>query len=212
MSAHRATSGRPWLGLAMTVLAVALGCGACASSGPPAPPPTPAPTPLARLNTSAMALPRIDFCTLVPSPAVRHALGRARADLTQWGDGDPTEVQGEGRQVVAEHGCAWSAGSAVARAWTYAPPVTRSLANAVIAESTAQEQRQRCRDVDGPPFGRPSLTQVCSEGALRRVRHAGLFGDTWLTCEVSDDAATGAVRKRAAAWCVDVVNTLNLTR
>ncbi|MGN6251039.1 MAG: hypothetical protein ACTHNS_04395 [Marmoricola sp.] len=216
MSDSGAASARPLLAVLLATLTLL--CGGCASSGTPAPTPRPSPTPLARLNTSVMVLPRIDFCTLVPAPAVRRALGGRTGDLARWADGDATTVGAAGRQVVAEHGCAWSAGTAVARAWTFAPPVTPAQARAVVARSRTQQRTQqpgrgqRCRDVDGPAFGRPSLTQVCSQGATRRVRHAGLFGDTWLTCEVADDAATGVVRRRADAWCVEVANTLNLTR
>ncbi len=46
-----------------------------------------------------------------------------------------------------------------------------------------------------------------------RVRHAGLFGQTWLTCEL---AATGddlaGLRERTDDWCVEVANTLNTAR
>ena len=192
--------------------AIGLGCVGCASSSTPTSAPTPQPTPLARLNTAAMELPRIDFCALVPRTAVKEALTAAHSSSTHWGNGQRTDLAGVGQQVVAEHGCAWTAGTAVARAWTYAPPVTAGLAQAVVAQSRQQGQRQRCHDLSGPPFGQPSLTQICTDGGTHRVRHAGLFGDTWLTCEVADDAGVAAVRHRADAWCVDIANVLNMTR
>lgn len=208
MSRSRRIVRRSLIGVA----AVALGCTACAPSGTPTVAPTPEPTPLARLNTDAMALPRIDFCTLVPATAVKDALAAARGTPKRWGNGQRTDLPGVGQQVVAEHGCAWTAGTAAARAWTFAPPVSRTLAHAVVTRSRQQDQRQRCHDLSGPPFGQPSLTELCSDGGTHRVRHAGLFGDTWLTCEVADAAPVRAVRHRADAWCVQVANVLNTTR
>lgn len=205
MSRSRHVLLRPLIGVA----AIALGCAGCASSGTPTVVPTAQPTPLARLNTAAMSLPRIDFCTLVPATAVKGALAAAHGTPKRWGNGQGTDLPGVGQQVLAEHGCAWTAGTAVARAWTYAPPVSHTLAQAVVAQS---RQQDRCHDLSGPPFGQPSLTQLCTDGATRRVRHAGLFGDTWLTCEVADTAAVAAVRRRADAWCVDIANVLNMTR
>lgn len=197
------------LGPLLALAAVALGCAGCASSGTPVAVPTPAPTPLARLNTAVMVLPRIDFCTLVPAVAVRHALGGAKGVAEHWNNGGRTDVPGVGEQVVAEHGCAWTAGAAAARAWTYAPPVRPALARAVVGQAGSEPG---CHEVHGPTFGQPSLTQVCARGGTQRVRHAGLFGDTWLTCEVTDAAPAQAVRRRADAWCVDIANTLNMTR
>jgi hypothetical protein len=191
------------------VAAIALGCAGCGPSGSPRVAPTPEPTPLARLNTAAMALPRIDFCTLVPPTAVKDALAAAHGTPKRWGNGQGTDLPGVGEQVVAEHGCAWTAGTAAARAWTFAPPVSRTFASAVAAQARRQGN---CHDLSGPPFGQPSLTQLCSDGATHRVRHAGLFGDTWLTCEVADAAPVRAVRHRADAWCVQVANVLNTTR
>lgn len=186
-----------------------LGVGGCAGARPPAAAPTPAPTPIARLNTAEMSIPRIDFCTLVPAQAVRQAL-RAKPSTSQgWGNGDQTGVPGEGRQVVAEHGCAWSAGAASARAWIYAPPVGAALARAV-AQQAAHERD--CHDVNGPAFGTPSVVQVCSASGSQRVRHAGLFTDTWLSCEVGDQAPVAQVRRRADAWCVAIATALNTSR
>lgn len=187
------------------VLLGAAGCGAAR----PVAAPTPAPTPLARLNTAEMTIPRIDFCTLMPPRAVRRALHAKPAADQRWGNGDQADVPGEGRQVVAEHGCAWSAGAASARAWIYAPPVQAALARSVVRQ---EAHEPHCRRVRGPAFGRPSLVQICSQAGSIRVRHAGLFGDTWLTCEVSDQAGAQRVRRRADAWCVDVATTLNTTR
>ena len=55
------------------------------------------------------------------------------------------------------------------------------------------------------------MTQTCREPEPSGcVRHAGLFGQTWLSCEVTDPTdGVPAVRARADQWCVEVVNALN---
>ena len=40
----------------------------------------------------------------------------------------------------------------------------------------------------------------------RRVRHAGLFGQTWLACEVEGPRVED---ERAEQWCVTLVNSLD---
>jgi hypothetical protein len=84
------------------------------------------PTPIARLNTAAMQIPRIDFCSRVPAKAVTDALASKRSRLAAYRDGDRTAVAG-GTDTVAENGCAWvsTTGPALARAWVFASPVDR---------------------------------------------------------------------------------------
>ena len=68
--------------------------------------------------------------------------------------------------------------------------------------------------MSGPAYGKPTVTQVCRRaGGEQRVRHAGLFGQTWLSCEVAAPSAEAAgIRDRADAWCVQVANALNTAR
>lgn len=197
--------------MAALALATLLAVSGCSGSGAPPKAQAAPPTPIARLNTAAMTLPRVTFCSRLARTAVRAALGSAgRWRLATYRDGDRTAV-GAGTDTVAEDGCAWAAdtGSALARAWVFAPPADTQLARQVIREARG---RSGCRLVKGPAFGSPSLTQVCTGTTGTRVRHAGLFGSTWLSCEVSADASVAVVRKRADAWCVQVVNTLNTAR
>ena len=130
--------------------------------------------------------------------------------LAAYHDGDKTAVAG-GTDTVAENGCAWVAtdGAALARAWVFSSAVDRSLARAALKDARGE---QGCHLVRSPAFGSPSLTQVCSTNGSVRVRHAGLFGSTWLSCEVSDQATAAEVRRRADAWCVQIANTLNTSR
>jgi len=172
-----------------------------------------------------MRLPRIDFCSLVPTRAVAGALGGRPQARRTWGNGDRLALRGV-EDTVAETGCAWSrpdgptAGrgtapsSTTARAWVFARPVEQADAAAVVAQAGAV---RGCRVPAGPAYGDPSVTQLCSSPAAglaageQRVRHAGLFGTTWLTCEVQGPAS-GTLRSRADAWCVEVANALDTTR
>ena len=196
------------LGIAGAVAALLLLLCACGGSTPEAR--KAAPTPIAKLNTAAMAIPRVDFCSRVPATAIRAALGTSHWRPASYRNGDRTGINGI-TDTAAEDGCAWAAdsGAALARAWVFAPPVHSSLAHVVIAEAKAHPG---CSLVHGPDFGKPSLTQRCKDSDGIRVRHAGLFGTTWLSREVSDQARARAVRKRANAWCVQIVNALNTTR
>jgi len=168
------------------------------------------PTPIAKLNTAVMRLARVEFCSRVPDAAVKDALDSTKWRPAAYRNGDRTGISGL-TDTVAEDGCAWAAvsGDALARAWVFAPPADRRLARSVIAEARHHEG---CRLVHGPDFGSPSLTQVCRDPDGVRVRHAGLFDTTWLSCEISDSAPARAVRERADAWCVQIANALNTTR
>ena len=212
----RPTTARRWLDLpAAAVLVGALLMGAlsgCAED-PPAAAPEPSPTPLANLNTASMQIPRIDFCKLVQPEAVRDALAGKPDDAAAYGNGDVEPLSGVPDEVLHEIGCAWRTSSgATARAWVFARPMTPESAQPVIAAGTATKG---CRQTPGPAFGRPTYTQQCSfDGGEQRVRHAGLFGQTWLTCEVTAPSGTtqGEVGSRAGAWCVEVASALNTAR
>jgi hypothetical protein len=196
--------GRATLAALAAVLGlVATGCGGTATP----PTATAPPTPLAQLNGTALDIPRIDFCSLLPPVAIRQALGTNGWARDDWGNGDRTDVAGT-TDVVAEHGCRWraDAGTAQASAWVFAGPVDRTTARGVIRQARTATA---CHLVAGPTYGDPSLTQVCEVPGSARVRHAGLFGDSWLTCEVLDAEPVAAVRARADAWCVEVANALN---
>ena len=177
-------------------------------SAPPA-----KPTPMASLDTTALQVPRIEFCELVTSSAVSDALDAEADTETSYRSGDEADLPGVGQEVVHEIGCAWSTDAgATARAWVFARPVEAAFAKTVLASS---RQTKGCQTSPGPSYGDPSLTQTCRlpDGA-RRVRHAGRFGQTWLTGEVSAPAPAHGdeVSARSERWCVEVANTLNASR
>ncbi len=180
--------------------------------------PIPSAIPVERLNTDQMMLPRIDFCALVPRAVVDRALDTRAWELRDWQNGDQAPLVAGREDVVAEHLCQWTAksGQSTARAWMFARPV-----NAKFARRVARTQlRSRsgpldCRGQRTSHFGSPSLLQTCHGADVVRVRRAGLFHDTWLTCEVSDAAATSTtavVRMRADNWCSEVTTNLSTTR
>lgn len=193
----------------MTTLTLVLLSG-CSGSAPRAAPRTARPTPIARLNTAQMELHRIPFCDLLPRQAVTEALAGRATDRSSWRNGDTTPVVGGRGDRAQELGCRFSAGSSTAAAWVFASPVEPGFAHQVVRDSSREDG---CRDEPGATFGQPSELQTCRlPGGVVRVRHAGLFGQTWLTCQVSAAATEQQVTRRADAWCVQVANTLNTTR
>lgn len=202
------TSGlRLWAGATVAVTSLT-GVAGCAAGTPKATAPAAAPpTPIARLNTAQLVLHRIPFCDLVPRSAITDALGRRPTSHASWGNGDSSAFVGGPGDRSQEFGCRFSAGSAVAEAWVFASPVRPSLAEQVVRDATHEKG---CRDALAPSFGSPSVEQLCrQDGDVVRVRHAGLFGATWLTCQVSASLPGGQVGRRADAWCVQVANALN---
>ena len=205
----RSSARRPFLlGFsAVVALGVMTGCSEDEKAAP-----DPAPTPIASLNTVEMELPRIEFCQLVSDSAVEDALGGKPASDSSYGNGEELEVEGVGKDVVHEIGCSWTGESGnTARAWVFARPVNTEFARSVIASG---KETEGCRTVAGPPYGKPASTQLCQlDDGEQRVRHAGLFGQTWLTCDLAAaDAQPGALRDRADSWCSEVANALNTAR
>lgn len=167
-----------------------------------------APTSVADLEVAGLAPARTPFCDAVPLDAVTAALGGRVADDDAWGNGDP--APGTSADVGHELGCSWSGPDggedATARAWVFARPVDAAFAASVVRDSA---QRKGCSSPAGAKFGTPSLTQVCAlRGGTTRVRHAGLFGSTWLSCELTASGGAPAVRARASAWCAAVATAV----
>lgn len=190
---------------------LAVAASGCATRETPTPPPAAPPTPIGRLNTSSLNIPRIDFCTLLPRSAVKAAVGSKDWKLAAYGNGDKAPVTPTHADIAAEHLCVWqaSAGTAAqteARAWLFARPVDPRLARTVVRG----EKRRGCTTPIAASFGSPTVTQECAIDGGTRVRHEGLFGDTWLGCEVTGAAGQmHQTRRRADAWCVEVANALN---
>jgi len=167
---------------------------------------TPTPTPIARLHAGDVQLVRAPFCDRVPASAARRALGGAVDTHDTWGNGDPIPGSSDSGDVGHELGCAWTGASgSAARAWVFARPVTTDLAATIVAQAGTQPG---CKAEPATVFGTPAVLQTCSlTGGVQRDRRAGLFGDTWVTCEVAGPASSDP-RTRLDAWCAQVVAAL----
>jgi hypothetical protein len=190
------------------VLAAALGVALAGCSGHDTPTPAPSaqPTSIGQLDSSTMRVVRVAFCDLIPQTAIHAALEAEPDRARSWHNGDRlSDAAGE---IGHEFGCAWFGPQGrVARAWVFARPVTRGFARTVIRSAEADPG---CHAALTPGFGDPALAQTCvRKGHSVRIRRAGLFGDTWLTCEVSGHGKPAALHLRTDAWCVSVATALN---
>ncbi|MEO9326245.1 hypothetical protein ABFT23_22340 [Nocardioides sp. C4-1] len=206
--AHRALLAVLVVGvLAVAGAAVAVLGGSDAEVEPTGPttPPTVAATPLADLDTRTTAIARASFCDALPPEVVERALGGPATETTSYDDGEPARVTGRVRDVAHEFGCGWSSATSSARAWVFAPPVTRASATDLVSGAARQ---RGCTRVDGAsPYGAPSVALTCTTKRGEQVSFRGLFGDAWLTCELTAPAsASDDVVARADRWCAAVVN------
>ena len=179
---------------------------ACTDDGsaPKTAPSDPA-TPLESLSTRDLAVARVSFCPMVSPDAVKAALGAEPAASTSYDNGDPAWVTREVKDVAHEYGCTWRAkGGATARAWVFAPPITRARARDLVRSSV----RRGCAKVAGPDFGSPSVTTRCRtpKGGIE-VGYFGLFGDAWLSCTLGSRAEEDRadLPERTSRWCAAVV-------
>ena len=197
--------GRPVLVVAALLVAGVLA--GCSGSDHSAPKVTPSPTPIGKLDTGSVRLVRAGFCDHVAASAVTAALGGKATGDQSWGNGDPVpDATGSSGDVGHEIGCAWTgADGAAARAWVFARPVPSAFATSLVGQAGRQPG---CTAAAAPVFGSPSVVQTCTlPGNVQRVRRAGLFGDTWLTCEVSGPTAPD-LEKRTDRWCAAVVSAV----
>ncbi|GAA2156452.1 hypothetical protein GCM10009844_44720 [Nocardioides koreensis] len=192
--------------LAVALLLPLLLLTACTDDGSaPTTAPSAPPTPLESLSTRDLAVARVSFCPMVPPDAVKTALGAEPAASTAYDNGDPAWVTREVKDVAHEYGCVWRAkGGASARAWVFAPPITRARAQDLVRSSV----RRGCAKVAGPDFGAPSVTTRCRtpKGGVQEG-HFGLFGDAWLSCTLGARAKQDRadLAERASRWCAAVV-------
>jgi hypothetical protein len=108
------------------------------------------------------------------------------------------------KDVAHEFGCAWTAADgAVARAWVFAPPVTRARAHAL----RDAELRPRCTVAKGTQFGTPSVATRCRTAEGSEQGYFGLFGDAWLSCTLTLPGADASTDQpeRTSHWCAAVL-------
>jgi hypothetical protein len=192
------------LGLLALVAPVLAGCGG--ADGPSAAR-APSSTPITKVDVAGVHLARAPFCDRLTDAAVREALGGPATSDDAWSNGDPVPAPGAPGQVGHEFGCSWAgADGSTASAWVFARPVSPDFATTVVRRA----ERESCAARPDVVFGSPALVQACPASAgLERVRRAGLFGDTWLTCEVTGPTATA--KARADRWCATTVSALDVS-
>ena len=178
-------------GVSVLVTGIVVAIGVLRTCPAPQPPADPLAGRLASADTTAMTVRRAGFCDGL-TPAARAALGGAIASRASWKPGDRTQLAPDVTDIADEFGCAWtSASGAVARAWVFAPPVTRARA----VELAAAKPAASCRPVTMPAFGAPTSALTCGDTTVVR----GLFGDAWLSCSLASSDLDLVGR-----WCLAV--------
>ncbi|RNM13647.1 hypothetical protein [Nocardioides pocheonensis] len=184
---------------------------ACSGSDRPTAVRTSAPTPISRLDATQVRVAKAGFCDRVPASAVRRALDGTPQSHDAWANGDPIPAATGSGDVGHEIGCSWTgADGSTARAWVFARSVTTDFAGTLVAQAGKQ---QGCTAEAAKVFGSPALLQTCPQpGGLERLRRAGLFGDSWLTCELTAPASGPQASRRARLddWCGAVVAALRV--
>ena len=172
--------------------------------------PTARPTPLSDVDVSHLPIPRGPFCAALKQDDIEAALAGPVTRTGHYDSGARATLATGLTDIAHEYNCGYSAASgAEARAWVFAAPMTRSAAVALLRKSPAAGCRQLS---DGPRFGAPSAASVCraGTGAPTVVTLRGLFGGSWLSCQLTTPrgAATPDPVRRAERWCVQVATTV----
>lgn len=175
-------------------------------SGPDASP-SASPTALESLDLSEVPVARQPFCDALRRDDVRTALGGRVRGTAHYVSGQQAWLAPGLRDVAHEYDCTYRGARGEARAWVFAAPVHRTQALSITQDAL---DRPDCRLVPrAPTFGRPGVTTDCpaAGGAGRTVASRGLFGDAWLTCQLTSRDPEPDVVRRAEQWCVTVATT-----
>lgn len=204
--------------LSLTVLVPALVAAACVFSGGPDEP-SPAPPPslanrAGRVDITGLTVPRTALCSVLDQKAVTAALDGPVEDTAHYDNGDEVEVSPGYSDIVHEYGCSFTGrDGTTAKVWVFARPVARHEARTLVRR--ARRGRDCAFPAAGRDFGTPGLTSVCEVAGQEqtRARLEGLFGDSWVGCEISqpDDRAPERPKdlvRRAERWCTGVVATV----
>lgn len=158
---------------------------------------------LSTTDTTTMRVRRGAFCDRVPTKDATEALGGAATEKKAYGDGDQTAISSQVNDVAQEYGCIWTGpedSATSARAWVFAPPVTLDWATQMT-----KSVPKGCKAASSPAYGKPSVALTCTDAKKQpKVVLHGLFGDAWLSCELTGKAgeATATLQKRASRWCL----------
>jgi hypothetical protein len=199
-----------WRAVAVAAVLAVSGCTSGQQQSPAEPPQTPAPpapSTLAAYDTDSLAVARAPFCDRVSPTGVEHAIGAVPESSDEYGNGDRFRLPDGSRSISHEYGCSWSApDGTTARAWVFAPPVTRARAGGLVAEALTP----RCVRTGTGDFGTPSVAVRCRAGDSVEISWRGLFGDAWLVCSLATDGPVADLPARTEAWCVSVLDAARL--
>lgn len=175
----------------------------------------------AHLDLSGLPIPRADVCALLPEDGLEQALDAPVAQTGHYGNGEEVEIAPGRVDISHEYGCVFEAGDGTtASTWIFARPVMRPEARTLVRRA---RHGRDCAFPESIRFGTPSLTSVCevasraADGPLVRARLEGLFGGTWMGCEVEEplERPSGSsptprvdVVQRAEQWCTEVVTAI----
>lgn len=178
--------------LAAAVLtALVVGVGVLHRSPPPKAPVDPLATPLSAVDTTRLTVRRASLCTRIGERTAAAALGGPVTTRASYRPGQSVAVTPGTTDVVDEYGCSWgSASGATARFWVFGPPVTPAQAQRLTTQVPAG-----CAVTKAPAYGASSSALTCAGSVLLR----GLFGDAWLSCELTTTSVG-----RAGRWCLAV--------
>lgn len=164
------------------------------------------------VDLSNLPIARGEFCDLLDPDAVEEALSGPVLETAHYVNGQDASLAPGVTDVAHEYGCVFEGSSpAVARAWVFARPVQRAEARRLARGAKAAP---RCREADSIGFGDPGVATICRpdrSSPVVQVRLAGLFTDSWFSCELSlpgGPQRAGEVRRTAERWCMDVAVTL----
>jgi hypothetical protein len=189
---------------ALVVVGVVVLGKAGGSGDEPAPEPTFSTTALDAFDTAALRVVRGPFCDRLDPRQVAAAVDGDPADSVKWDSGNRVTLDtGPRDDVVHEFGCQYvGADATTARAWSFAPQVGAETA-AKLVKSAARARG--CTPGPQTSFGSPTLALTCTNAtdSTTTASYRGLFGDTWVVCEVRRPAgAQWDVADRAGRWCV----------
>ena len=160
-------------------------------------------TPLESLSTEGLVVQRDAFCSGIGPGALEDALGSSDYRGSSYNNGDPARLTTGTKDVAHEFDCTWqTTDGTVARAWVFAPPVTRRQARQLAKASL----RPHCWAAKGPQFGKPSVSTSCGTPKTIEEGYFGLFGDAWLSCTLGVRKPEPAdLTERTSRWCAAVV-------
>jgi hypothetical protein len=205
------------LALVLTAVAVYVGLRAAGPDQTTAPTsrPTATATPLTSVDLSGLPVERRSLCGRIDQGDVERALRGPVVETDHYGSGDRASLTTRVRDVSHEFDCTYRADTgAEARVWVFAEPVSRGVARGIARDV---RRAPGCRPVTGgPAYGAPTVSTSCRVGTPpgRAVALRGLFGDAWLSCEVSTPSAASAgdprreTERRAQRWCVSVATSV----